>query len=100
MLAPLVPHVAEELWAMLGHESSLTYEPFPEADPGLLVADEVEIPVQVKGKVRARIMVAADADAATIEALALADPGIVALLDGAAPRKVIVVPAKMVNIVV
>jgi len=99
MLAPLVPHVAEELWAMLGHDESLTYVPFPEADPALLVADEVEIPVQVKGKVRARIMAAADADAATIEALALADPAVMALLDGAAPRKVIVVPAKMVNIV-
>ncbi|GGN98367.1 leucine--tRNA ligase [Nocardia rhizosphaerihabitans] len=99
MLAPLAPHIAEELWERLGHTTSLAHGPFPIADPALLVADSVEYPIQVKGKVRSRIQVPADADPATIEAAALADEKVVALLAGQAPRKVIVVPGKMVNIV-
>ncbi len=99
MLAPLAPHIAEELWERLGHTTSLAHGPFPAADPALLVADSVEYPIQVKGKVRSRIQVPADADPASIEAAALADEKVVALLDGQAPRKVIVVRGKMVNIV-
>ncbi|MFD4428091.1 leucine--tRNA ligase [Nocardia sp. NPDC058497] len=99
MLAPLAPHIAEDLWERLGHTVSLAHGPFPIADPALLVADSVEYPIQVKGKVRSRIQVPADADPATIEAAALADEKVVALLAGQAPRKVIVVPGKMVNIV-
>ncbi|MFD3510686.1 leucine--tRNA ligase [Nocardia sp. NPDC058666] len=99
MLAPLAPHIAEELWERLGHTTSLAHGPFPIADPALLVADSVEYPIQVKGKVRSRIQVPADADVATIEAAALADEKVVALLEGQAPRKIIVVPGKMVNIV-
>ncbi|MGW5453569.1 leucine--tRNA ligase [Nocardia sp. NPDC003979] len=99
MLAPLAPHIAEELWERLGHNTSLAHGPFPTADPALLVADSVEYPIQVKGKVRSRIQVPADADPAAIEAAALADEKVVTLLEGAAPRKVIVVPGKMVNIV-
>ncbi|MFE6923715.1 leucine--tRNA ligase [Nocardia sp. NPDC057663] len=99
MLAPLAPHIAEELWERLGHTTALAHGPFPIADPALLVADSVEYPIQVKGKVRSRIQVPADADPATIEAAALADEKVVALLAGQAPRKVIVVPGKMVNIV-
>jgi leucyl-tRNA synthetase len=98
MLAPLAPHIAEELWHRLGHETLLARGPFPEADEQWLVEDSVEIPIQVKGKVRSRITVAADADEATIRAAALADPKIAALLDGE-PRKVIVVPGRMVNVV-
>jgi leucyl-tRNA synthetase len=100
MLAPLAPHVAEELWARLGHERSLAFEAFPVADPALLASETVEYPVQVNGKVRSRLVVPAEADAATIEAAALADEKIQALLDGAAPRKVIVVPGRTVNLVV
>ena len=100
MLAPLVPHVAEELWCRLGHTDTVTYERFPAADPDLLVDDTVEYPVQVNGKVRGRITVHADADAATVEALALADHKVVAAIGGAAPKKVIVVPGRMVNVVV
>ena len=99
MLAPLVPHIAEELWRLLGHDDTITYVAFPEADPALLVDDTVEIPVQINGKVRGRVEVAADADAATIEATALADEKIAALVDGTTPKKVIVVPGRMVNIV-
>jgi leucyl-tRNA synthetase len=100
MLAPLAPHVAEELWSRLGGEGSVVWTDFPEPDGSLLVDEQVEIPVQVAGKVRARILVPADADPATIEALALADPAIVTALDGRTPQRVIVVPGRMVNIVV
>ena len=100
MLAPLAPHMAEELWQMLGHPDTVTYRPFPAADPSKLVDDSVELPVQVNGKVRSRIVVAADADAATIEAVALADAKVVASLAGATPKKVVVVPGRTVNIVV
>jgi len=99
MVAPVAPHLAEELWSRLGHETSLAHGPFPEADESLLVDDTVEYPVQVKGKLRARIEVAADASPADVEAAALADPKIAGILDGAAPKKVIVVPGKMVNVV-
>jgi leucyl-tRNA synthetase len=99
MLAPLAPHLAEELWRMLGHTDTVTYQHFPVADPALLVDDTVEVPVQVNGKVRSRIVVAADADQATMEATALADPKVQAALGGNAPKKVIVVPGRMVNIV-
>ncbi len=99
MLAPLAPHLAEELWHLLGHTDTVTYQQFPVADPTLLVDDTIEVPVQVNGKVRSRIMVAADADQATMEATALADPKVQAALGGNAPKKVIVVPGRMVNIV-
>ena len=99
MISPLVPHVAEELWHKLGNETSVVYADFPTADPQWLVDDEIEIPIQVKGKLRSKIMVAADADEAALEAAALADPKIVEFLDGAEIRKVIVIPGKLVNIV-
>jgi leucyl-tRNA synthetase len=99
LVAPFAPHVGEELWSLLGHSGSLIAEPFPVADPAYLVADTIEVPVQVNGKVRARIVVAADADAAAVEAAALSDERIVELLAGNAPKKVIVVPGRMVNIV-
>ena len=100
MLAPLAPHVAEELWERLGHLESLARGPFPTADPRYLVDETVEYPIQVNGKVRSRITVPADADATAVEAAALADEKIVALLAGKPPRKVIVVVGKLVNVVV
>src|SRR5690606_40594556 len=100
MAAPLVPHVAEELWRKLGHDETVTYLPFPIADEQYLVDDTIEVPVQVNGKVRGRVVVAADADRATCEAAALADDRVVAALDGATPKKVIVVPGRMINVVV
>ncbi|WP_069161369.1 leucine--tRNA ligase [Nocardia altamirensis] len=99
MLAPLSPHIAEELWERLGHTESLAHGPFPVADPTLLVDESVEYPIQVNGKVRSRIQVAADADNAAIEAAALADEKVAALLNGAPPRKLIVVPGRLINIV-
>jgi len=99
MLAPMAPHMAEELWERLGHAETITYESFPEADASLLVEEAIEIPVQVMGKVRGRITAPADADAKTLEDLALADERIANLIEGKTVRKVIVVPGKMVNIV-
>ena len=100
MLAPLAPHAAEELWARLGHAESLAWEPFPEADPALLVDETVEIPVQVNGKVRARLTVAAGLSAADLEATARADAKVADLLQGTTVRKAIAVPDKLVNFVV
>jgi leucyl-tRNA synthetase len=100
LLSPIAPHVGEELWRRLGHDDTIAYHRLPEADPALLVDDAVEYPVQVNGKVRTRITVPADAPAADVEAEALANARVQQLLAGAAPRKVIVVPGKLVNIVV
>lgn len=99
LLAPMAPHMAEELWERLGHTTSITFAAFPVADPALLVADTVEYPVQINGKVRSRITVAADASADAVQAIAMADEKVLAALDGQAPKKVIVVPGRMVNIV-
>jgi len=100
MLSPLCPHLGEELWEKLGHDGSITYRPFPVADPALLTDDTVEYPVQVNGKVRARVVVPADADRSAVQAIALADDKVLAALAGATPTKVIVVPGRMVNLVV
>ncbi|GAB2763515.1 leucine--tRNA ligase [Amycolatopsis magusensis] len=100
MLAPLCPHVAEELWQRLGHTGSLAHGPFPAVDEKYLVDDTVEYPVQVNGKVRTRITVAADAGKDAVQEAALADEKVVALLAGGEPRKVIVVPGRLVNVVV
>ena len=100
MLAPLAPHLAEELWLRLGHTTSLAHGPFPEFDPAYLVDDTVEYPVQVNGKVRGRVVVAADADDDAVKAAALADDKVQAFLAGATPRKVIVVAGRLVNLVV
>lgn len=104
MLAPLVPHIAEELWSRLGNADAsggtITYVEFPTADPALLVDDTVEVPIQINGKVRSKVEVAADASKDDIEAAAMADHKVVEALDGGTPKKVIVVPGRMVNVVV
>ncbi len=100
MLAPLAPHLAEELWQRLGHPSSLAHGPFPAADPDYVVEDTVEYPVQVNGKVRGRITLPANSDADAVEAAALADEKVRTSLAGATPKKVIVVAGRLVNLVV
>jgi leucyl-tRNA synthetase len=99
MLAPLAPHICEELWSRLGHGQSLAWADFPVADPELLVDDTVEIPVQVNGKVRGVVSVPADSDAAAMEAAARADDKVAALLEGREPKRVIAVPGRLVNFV-
>jgi leucyl-tRNA synthetase len=100
LLAPFAPHAAEELWHRLGHARSLAHERWPAHDPAMLQESEVEIPVQVLGKIRARILVPAKAAPAEVEKLALAHPQVVPHLGGKPVKKVVVVPGRMVNIVV
>jgi leucyl-tRNA synthetase len=99
MLAPLAPHISEELWQRLGHDQSLAYENWPVCDERYLVEDDVEMAVQVMGKVRGRITVPADADEDTVRQAALNDERVVPYLEGKTVRKVIVVQGKLVNIV-
>jgi len=100
MLAPIAPHIAEELWQLLGHEGTLSYEQWPTYDETKLVDDEVEIAVQVAGKVRAKIVVAKDASKEDIEKVALADEKVQEYMAEKNLVKVIVIPGKLVNIVV
>ncbi len=100
LLSPLAPHMAEELWEKLGHKEALTYMQWPAFDAAMLVESTVEYALQVNGKVRGRITLAADADDKTIEAAALRDENVKPLVEGKTVKKVIVVKKKLVNIVV
>ena len=100
LMAPMVPHFAEELWAKLGQTEMLVDTPWPEADPVLLVSDKIVLPIQVNGKRRAEIEVDKSADKDSVEAIALADPSVIKYLEGKTPKKVIVVPQRIVNVVV
>ncbi len=102
MIAPFAPHLAEELWDRLGRfgeVGTIHHQAWPEVDEKMLVDDEIEIPVQILGKLRGKVMVPAGADAKAMEAIALADPKIAAQLEGKTVKKVIAVPGRMVNIV-
>ncbi|MER7805975.1 leucine--tRNA ligase [Streptomyces sp900116325] len=99
LVAPLAPHIAEELWRRLGHSDSVVHQDFPVADPAYVVDETVTCVVQVKGKVKARLEISPSITDEELEALALADPAVVAALDGAGIRKVIVRAPKLVNIV-
>jgi leucyl-tRNA synthetase len=100
MLAPIVPHITHALWHALGHDEAVIDAAWPEVDPAALTREEIEIVVQVNGKLRGHVKVAADADEATVRAAAIADPGVSRWLEDKAIRKVINVPGKLVNIVV
>ena len=99
-LAPFAPHLGEELWQFLGHDKSLAYEPWPKYDSAALVEDEIEIPVQVMGKLRGRVKVPVAATPAEMEAVAKADADIAKFLEGKRIVKVIAVPKRLVNFVV
>ncbi|MGY3336284.1 leucyl-tRNA synthetase [Streptomyces filamentosus] len=99
LIAPLAPHIAEELWHRLGHADSVVHQDFPVADPAYVVDETVTCVVQIKGKVKARLEVSPSISDADLEALALADPHVVSALGGAEIRKVIVRAPKLVNIV-
>jgi leucyl-tRNA synthetase len=100
LIAPFTPHLAEECWERLGGEGFACNAPWPEADPALLVRERLVLPVQVAGKRRGEIEVAADADNAEVERAALSDPAVQRHIDGRPVRKVVVVPGRIVNIVV
>ncbi|EKF36568.1 leucine--tRNA ligase [Bacillus xiamenensis] len=99
LLSPIAPHLAEELWNKLGHEGSISYEAWPQYDESKLVDDEVEIVVQLNGKVKAKLTVPADATREQLEELAKNDARVKEQLEGKTIRKVIAVPGKLVNIV-
>ena len=99
LLSPFAPHLSEELWQVLGHTESLAYEPWPVHDPDKIVESEIEIPVQVNGKLRAKIRVPADAGKDDLQKLAESDASVQEQLAGKTVRKAIVVPGRMVNFV-
>ncbi|HHJ16763.1 MAG TPA: leucine--tRNA ligase [Gammaproteobacteria bacterium] len=100
MLAPIVPHICHELWQALGHDTALVDCAWPQADADAMRRDSIELVVQVNGKVRGKIAVAADADRQTIETCALAEPNVQRNMEGKTLRKIIVVPGRLVNLVV
>lgn len=100
MVAPVAPHIAEELWSRLGHEGTITFVPFPSFDEKYLVDDEIELPVQVNGKVKSRVLVAADVSQDNAVAAALADEKVLAAIGEKSVVKKIVVPGRMINLVV
>lgn len=100
LLAPYAPHEAEELWRALGHPTTLAYEPWPKFDPALAKADEIDVPVQVNGKLKALLKVPAEIDDAALESAALADEKIKEAIAGKTIKKVIVKSKKLVNLVV
>ncbi|MBN2022667.1 MAG: leucine--tRNA ligase [Pirellulales bacterium] len=100
LLSPFAPHLAEELWQTLGHEKTLAHEPWPSFDEALIKEDVVEVPIQIQGKLRARVEVPAEADAAATLAAAKASPRVAELLEGRTIVKEVVIPGRMVNFVV
>jgi leucyl-tRNA synthetase len=100
MVAPLAPHIAEELWAKLGHSGSLAYVPFPVADPALAQAGVVTVPVQVNGRTRFRIEVAAASEATAVEETVRAHPEYGRWTAGGSVERLVVVPGRIVNIIV
>ncbi len=100
LMAPMTPHLAEECWQALGHDTILAEVSWPVVEHALTIDDLVTMPIQVNGKRRAEIRVAADADKASVESITLAEPEIIKCLDGATPKKIIVVPGRIINVVV
>ena len=100
LMSPMTPHLSEEIWEMFGGEGLIANAPWPIADESLLIEDTVTMPIQINGKRRAEISVAKDMAKDAVEALAMAHENVVKALDGASPKKVIVVPGRIVNIVV
>ena len=99
-LSPIVPHVCHALWKALGHDEAIIDVSWPAADPEALSQDSLTLVVQVNGKLRGQITVAVDADEATIRAAALADDTVKRFIGDATPKKIVVVPRKLVNVVV
>jgi leucyl-tRNA synthetase len=100
MLSPIVPHITQSLWEILGHDGLVMQQAWLKADPSALTRDSVEVVVQVNGKLRAHLQVASDLDSAAIEHLALNDPHVQRFLEGKTVKKVVVVKGKLVNVVV
>ena len=99
LMSPMVPHLAEEVWTMTGGEGLVARAPWPKADPAMLVENTVTLPIQINGKRRAEIVVAKDLSPTEVEKIVLADDAVMKALAGAAPKKLIVVPGRIVNVV-
>ncbi|MBL3568220.1 leucine--tRNA ligase [Rhodovulum sulfidophilum] len=100
LMAPMTPHLAEEVWEALGNPGLAAEAPWPKADPAMLVEDTVTLPIQINGKRRSEIQVARDMPKEEVEKLVLADDAVIKALNGGAPKKLIVVPGRIVNVVV
>ncbi|MGR3570625.1 leucine--tRNA ligase [Brevirhabdus sp.] len=100
LMSPMTPHLAEEIWHTLGGEGLVAQAPWPQPDPALLVDDKVTLPIQINGKRRSEIQVAKDLPKEEVEKLALANDAVIRALDGGQPRKLIVVPGRIVNVVI
>ncbi|HEX2936145.1 MAG TPA: class I tRNA ligase family protein, partial [Bacteroidales bacterium] len=99
ILAPFAPHLAEELWQLLGNTNTLSYEKFPEFDPKYLIESNFTYPVSFNGKKRFDLALPVDMPVAEIEKVVLADPSSAKWLEGKAPKKVIIVPNRIINVV-
>jgi len=100
LMAPMTPHLAEEIWAQQGGTGLIADAPWPVADAAMLVEDTVTLPIQINGKRRSEITVAKDATKEEVEKIALADDAVRKALAGGAPKKLIVVPGRIVNVVI
>jgi leucyl-tRNA synthetase len=100
LMSPMTPHLSEEMWAILGGKGLVTAAKWPVADPAMLIDDTVTLPIQVNGKRRGEIVVPKDLPKEEVEKLVLADQAVIRALDGAAPKKIIVVPGRIVNLVI
>ena len=100
LMSPMTPHLSEDIWAMLGGEGLVATAPWPQADPAMLVDENVTLPIQINGKRRAEISVPHDMPKSEVEKIALAHDAVLKALDGAQPKKIIVVPGRIVNVVI
>jgi leucyl-tRNA synthetase len=100
LLSPITPHIAQTLWKQLGYGDNILHASWPEVDEAALVQDEIELVIQVNGKLRGNLRVSKDAGKAAIEQLALAHDAVVKQLAGGAAKRVIVVPGRLVNVVI
>jgi leucyl-tRNA synthetase len=100
LLSPFAPHLCEELWSILGHSKTLAYEPWPQFDPALTLDASIEVPVQINGKVKAKILVDADISKEDLELTAKSDEKIARMIGDKTIVKAIVIPGRMVNFVV
>jgi leucyl-tRNA synthetase len=96
----MTPHLAEEIWSLLGGTGLIAAAPWPQADEAMLVDDTVTLPIQINGKRRAEISVAREIDKETLEKIVLAHDAVIKALEGAQPKKLVIVPGRIVNVVI